>query len=552
MPDPYEGHRMLVHFLVSEANRNDEGRLEVPDAPRTEIEVNGAMGRWAALTPLTRCSWCDGYAVATFYLFNQMYRACSGCFQYRLVGCRVCSALLFSSSGYNRDANGWVTDVPWFDTGNTLCGGCRATHWMCNTCAMPVPEDTPSYYVRYYGQEVECCRDCRENADICTSCDSFFIDSCECENSYGPPTLSSTASIELSTMPGEEIRRFPTFGIEFEMEFEEDDRPPCGGYHSYEPAQRPFYGGWRAEDDGSLSYGVELISPVLHGPAGIAEALATQALLHKHGAIVKRTCGQHIHLGLPESRQAQDEFGWRVQVIGATLEEMLFCTTGSWARASNEYAPYVKDYDLPGWIRANNDRNYRTIGDGRCVVHVGRATVEFRYPPGTLNPEQVVLNLGLCNMMYRMAQEYDAPTLRGMAIGAAMNNERYREARRNDHYSDGTETRVLRWNYVAESIIAGASLLAKEGFTTEGPWKDLPYNTLEPPVAVVKDSFGDVVEVNLPSHGALMDRFKRQTGRFLIRAAKQCGVSTSEAERVARTVHKTVTVVTEDREVALV
>lgn len=57
---------------------------------------------------------------------------------------------------------------------------------------------------------------------------------------------------------------------------------------------------WKLVGDGSVRGGFEIVSPVLHGEEGIAQAMTVAEALFDAGATVNRTCGFHVHFDASE------------------------------------------------------------------------------------------------------------------------------------------------------------------------------------------------------------------------------------------------------------
>ncbi len=84
-----------------------------------------------------------------------------------------------------------------------------------------------------------------------------------------------------------------------------------GSYHQGYPLPHPFpqacpersERGWTAERDGSLHtdrrgyVAVEIVSPILHGQAGIEQVKQVASILRSLEATVNQTTGRHVHVG---------------------------------------------------------------------------------------------------------------------------------------------------------------------------------------------------------------------------------------------------------------
>ena len=80
----------------------------------------------------------------------------------------------------------------------------------------------------------------------------------------------------------------------------------------YDHTTRPT---WKLTTDGSLGYdnGVEVVSPILSGEAGIADAVKVADILKEAGCTVNKSCGLHVHvfagdLTLPQMKKLAINF----------------------------------------------------------------------------------------------------------------------------------------------------------------------------------------------------------------------------------------------------
>lgn len=461
--------------------------------------------------------------------------------EFSLTACEGCNNVFLRCARYDfrYEIPEWVQMVA-----SNYCPSCLGdSDWAtyCEGCRQYYPESYMLTDVVRGSNDLSWCDDCCENyTNICEDCDRRYSDSCYCERSqtdqYVPRSSRydrfRATSCEVSFSDEVPVAGLPTFGVEVESEWD-GDAPYTGEYHGYHETEPPFLSGWRAETDGSLSNGCEFISPPLLGAAGMAEVSVMLDIVHREGGSMRGSCGQHVHIGHPDRDSA-----WRPQVVTAVVEDFLIATTGSWKRWYSTYAPHVKDQRLPEWIRQNHQRRRpEQINGYRCTSSAtDYGTVEFRYPTGTLNDTQFALNLGLCQMVMRLGRDTDIPTLRGMALGAAMNFEEYRNLTYDVHPEE-QDLRRATWDMVSRSVLISSQLLRENGLSSKQAWRDLPYDTLNPPTCIVVDvSRGIKHEVELPGQRDLMKRLRRQIGRFTMRAANDLLISPREAEAVSTAV----------------
>jgi len=197
-----------------------------------------------------------------------------------------------------------------------------------------------------------------------------------------------------------------TFGVELETVIPVNALNVAGwqvgAYHV--GAEIPNSDGWKAMRDGSIqaadwnSTGVEVVSPVLSGAAGIASVDAMVAKLHTMGAKVNASCGLHVHVGFNGSAQQLA----RLIALVSHHQKALYASTGTASRESNHYCasiklaykPLEKMTAMTTMNRIRGDRyralNLQNLIDGR------RPTVEFRVFAGTLNATKIKAYIQIC------------------------------------------------------------------------------------------------------------------------------------------------------------
>src|SRR5262245_8670273 len=139
-----------------------------------------------------------------------------------------------------------------------------------------------------------------------------------------------------------------TFGVEIECYIPRDrmDGWSIAGYHSSYGGNIPESDGWRAMEDGSLCSaprgfrGVEIVSPVLRGREGLASVRAMVARLNSMGAVVNKTCGLHVHVGIHPDYDLP--FLRRLVCLCANNEQALFAITGDATREQQHFCAGIK------------------------------------------------------------------------------------------------------------------------------------------------------------------------------------------------------------------
>ncbi len=203
-----------------------------------------------------------------------------------------------------------------------------------------------------------------------------------------------------------------TFGVEFEVTIPAAEitsgRLVVGGYSSgYQVAALPT--GWMAKTDSSIRsgrgrYGVEIVSPVLHGAEGVEQVKMACDWLNSIRATVNRTTGLHVHVGFAGSAKNLAILTGLV----AYHEKALYASTGTKAREQNRYTKPIKPSAQHKHL-ASRDQN--VVGDRYHSFNVTnltsgrRPTVEFRAFAGTTNAAKVLGHLRMCLALVQKAAE---------------------------------------------------------------------------------------------------------------------------------------------------
>jgi len=188
------------------------------------------------------------------------------------------------------------------------------------------------------------------------------------------------------------------------------------------PLPAPFPPEWTAQDDSSIRCngqrtGVEIVSPILRGFAGLQEMCNVLGVLESLNARVNRSCGFHVHIGAKSLLQQKisdpdcmADWVRRLVNTASQFETALFGIAGSISRLDNQYCHSIKSpYAWAGRLKAGDKfpkvsretyqkSRYHTVN--LCNVFGPRGTVEFRVFSGTLNATKavgyVVTAIGLC------------------------------------------------------------------------------------------------------------------------------------------------------------
>ncbi len=193
-----------------------------------------------------------------------------------------------------------------------------------------------------------------------------------------------------------------TFGIEIETIAPDsavrNDGLRIGSYkHGIQVPYLPE--GWKAEADGSINNGhgghkCEIVSPILRGEEGLAQATEVLRTLEAKGHRVNASCGVHVHVGW--QRDWPSEALARLVTIVAYVEKGLYAITGSKNRERGTYCGGVRKYGNDKAAKPNLDRNRYHALNLTNLARGTKDTVEFRVFSGTTNTTKVVGWIQVC------------------------------------------------------------------------------------------------------------------------------------------------------------
>lgn len=331
-------------------------------------------------------------------------------------------------------------------------------------------------------------------------------DNCLCRHCYNEQRdmvpRSATTRCYFSwalDLPTERHFQGAKFGVEIETGWSEHNRPEHGEYHGRSRAPRPFLDNWKAESDSSLDdvWGVEIISPILQGVEGVAEVIAQMGIIKECGGFVHPVTGQHIHVN-DEGKTSYNTLIYLTSV----MEEFLLASTGGYSRWKNQYySQRVKAAMVDPRRTFERRSQVQNTMPGHSVCDWDGETFEFRYPPGTLMPEQFVINHGLTQLMVWAARTISEDKLCNLALNSF------------DLWENSQE--VVRLH---RQVLIGAGIMHEFGWHKGGSWIGLPYDPTISFTVGVQDGRGASRQVSLPSEDRLLSRLDRQVQRFYLRA----------------------------------
>lgn len=267
-----------------------------------------------------------------------------------------------------------------------------------------------------------------------------------------------------------------TVGIEIETELENirfrlHEDLGCG------------FSGWWAGTDCSVNHGSEVKSPILQGVGGLAEIIGTAEILVEETAFMQTNCGQHTTIGDPRVEARNRHINWnrRMKNLFIALEEGLYAFTGDPGRMFRGYGNAYKP----------------NAGDG--FRNRDGAVVEMRYPPGTLDRNQIAVNVGVCQMLGMLA------------FDMRLNESReLREAALSLHRESGVTGRQIS----SGNLDFALSFLREQGWSEGGAFPGLPYDIDTPTKVTLKDASKGEYEVAMPVRSEIEEHIERMMTQF--------------------------------------
>lgn len=223
-----------------------------------------------------------------------------------------------------------------------------------------------------------------------------------------------------------------TFGVEIECTLPHAGPAAqflrVGGRHSGIPCDRlpgQVAGkNWKCESDGSIMaghgrYGVEFVSPVLSGVAGLQNLAATMATIRSWGARTNASCGFHVHVGWTSNSIADLR---KVVAYTAQYEDAFYAAAGTRSRETGRMCKSIKGFERLPWnqgriedarygpgkqlrLRGCEDR-YMLLNLENLLMGNGKPTVEFRVFSGTVKTLKAITFVRLALAAFENALNY--------------------------------------------------------------------------------------------------------------------------------------------------
>ncbi len=195
-----------------------------------------------------------------------------------------------------------------------------------------------------------------------------------------------------------------TFGIEIECLIPTGHYVARGITASYSNPQqfRGLPDGWLVKTDSSVRgesgyTAIEIVSPVLQGADGVAQVRAVYQELNRLDIKTNRSCGLHIHVGVPDRNNVKSL--QKLVALVSQHERALFASTGSryrencqWCQPiNNDYRSIARTGTANHTVRtlARMGERYRSIN----IINLAgetKPTAEFRLFAPTMNITKVL------------------------------------------------------------------------------------------------------------------------------------------------------------------
>ena len=252
---------------------------------------------------------------------------------------------------------------------------------------------------------------------IIMTADAKFIDYCKDSGVLNHKTierLDRFTKISPITLPGQ-----MTIGVEIESEGSASRKEIADTMK-----KSADMGNWELKDDGSLTNGIEVVSPILRSSGtSIYEIYRVCSTLYSLGQTTSERCGGHIHIGADYLTDLQD---WKnLRTIWNDTEKILYIISNRKGEIPRKgvlvYARPISgnDESKQETINLENESDLEKFIVGTKIIqgtrysginycNVGRKeknTIEFRLPNGTLDPTTWIENINLFGGLVRVSHE---------------------------------------------------------------------------------------------------------------------------------------------------
>lgn len=153
-------------------------------------------------------------------------------------------------------------------------------------------------------------------------------------------------------------------------------------------------GTWKIVTDASVSRGHEVVSPILRGEAGIAEARRAAEALEKAGATIDISCGLHVHFDAAsftadELRTACIRYAKHESEIDAFMPKSRRANENRFCRATTgcflNNASFMRATSKESLARSQGSRYFKV----NLEAYLRHQTIEFRQHSGTVDSGKI-------------------------------------------------------------------------------------------------------------------------------------------------------------------
>lgn len=172
---------------------------------------------------------------------------------------------------------------------------------------------------------------------------------------------------------------------------------------------------WKLVSDASVPNGFEVVSPVLHGEAGIEEAMTVAAALDDAGATVNRSCGFHVHfdaadLTVNDVKTIVKRYAAHEAEIDAIMPPSRRNSTNTFCKSLSgiPFERFMRSFNIIEMGAVMGSRYYKV----NLMSFQRHGTIEFRQHSGTINARKIA------NWVRFLGQFIDACKLQNNAPAA--------------------------------------------------------------------------------------------------------------------------------------
>lgn len=157
---------------------------------------------------------------------------------------------------------------------------------------------------------------------------------------------------------------------------------------------------WKLVDDGSVTDGFELVSPILRGEEGFAQLRRLSPVLLGAGLKINRSCGFHVHIGIenltgPQIASVIKRYAAHEAKIDAFMSPSRRLSNNTFCRSMVEFAnnPVLDSPSLVSQlrqVRRDGGGDFRRYMKVNLCAYGAYRTIEFRQHQGTIEADKII------------------------------------------------------------------------------------------------------------------------------------------------------------------